>query len=250
MKKLGTVLLHTVMLAIVCAIAAYWAIRILTPPPSAAPPPVAATPPRDPDPVLAARMFGLVQTAPSAVASNVQVGGVFAAGKDSAAILIVDGKPARVFLLGQDIAPGVKLVDVRPDGVSIEGAGGRQDLQIPLRQVASVSVGGPPPAPAYTLEGNTLSAPSQPGSAAPAPVRPGAPSFAPSAPAAQPMPAPPPNLPQIPATPPGVGAPAVADSPAQMQPPQAQPSPQQPSGQVPHPPRPPPSALKRGPATN
>ncbi len=168
MKRLAAVFVHVVMLAVVCAIAAYWAMRILTPQPTAAPPPLAAPPPRDPDPVLAARMFGLVQAAPSVALANVQVAGVFAAGADSSAVLIVDGKPARAYLVGQEVAPGTRLVEVRPDGVTLEGAAGRQELQVPPRQVASF--GGAPPPPAFNLSGNTLSAPTQPGSTAPAPV--------------------------------------------------------------------------------
>lgn len=168
MKKLAAALVHVVMLAVVCVIAAYWAIRIVTPQPAAAPPPLAAPPPRDPDPVLAARMFGLVQVAPTTVLANVQVAGVFAAGADSSAVLIADGKPARAFLLGQEVAPGTRLVEVRADGVTLEGAGGRQELKVPPRQVASFS--GAPPPPAYRLSGNTLSAPAQPGASVPAPT--------------------------------------------------------------------------------
>jgi general secretion pathway protein C len=186
MKRLAAAFVHVVMLAIVCAIAAYWAIRIVTPQPTAAPPPLAAPPPRDPDPVLAARMFGLVQAAPTAVLANVQVAGVFAAGADSSAVLIVDGKPARAYLVGQEVAQGTRLVEVRPDGVTLEGGGGRQELQVPPRQVASL--GGAPPPPAFNLTGNTLSAPTQPGSAAPAPL-------------AAPMP--PQNVPAADAEPPG-----------------------------------------------
>lgn len=159
LKKLPAVLLHLLMLAIVCAIATYWVLKIVTPPPSAPPPPVAAVVPREADPVLAARMFGLIQTAP-VVASNVQLLGLFAAGPDSSAVLSVDGKPARVVLLGQSTAEGAKLVEVRPDGVTLETNGVRQELKLPLR--TPIAMGGPPPPPAgFTREGNTLSAPGQ-----------------------------------------------------------------------------------------
>ena len=90
------------------AIAGYWGIRIFTPSPIAAPPPLPPPPLRDPDPMAAARMFGKVDVVQS-VASNVQALGIFAAGKDSSAVLVVDGKPARVFLVGQEVAPGMKL---------------------------------------------------------------------------------------------------------------------------------------------
>jgi general secretion pathway protein C len=160
------------MLSVVALIATYWGIKVLTPPPPSAPPPLAAPPPRDPDPVLVARMLGLVQSARTVVVSNIQVSGVFAAGADSSAVLVVDGKPARVYLLGQEVAPGTSLEAVRPDGVTLSGAGGKQDVRIPPRPVASF--GGAPPAPAFARSGNTLSAPSETPNfvARPAPVQP------------------------------------------------------------------------------
>ena len=170
MKKFLRVLGHVAMLSVVALIATYWGIKVLTPPPASAPPPLAAPPPRDPDPVLAARMLGLVQAAQATVVSNIQVSGVFAAGRDSAAVLVVDGKPSRVYLLGQEVAPGTALEAVRPDGVTLSSAGGRQDVRIPPRPVASF--GGPPPPPAFSLSGNTLSAPSETPAFAPRPAPP------------------------------------------------------------------------------
>jgi hypothetical protein len=166
LKKISALLLHLVMLAIVCAIATYWVLKVVTPPPTAAPPPVAAPAPRDADPILAARMFGLVQ-ASAVVASNVQLVGVFAAGRDSSAVVAVDGKPARVVLLGQSVSAGSKLVEVRPDGVTLDNSGARQELRLPLR--APIALGGGAPLPAgFMRDGNTLTAPSAAGPAAPA----------------------------------------------------------------------------------
>jgi general secretion pathway protein C len=204
MKKLLRVLGHVAMLSVVALIATYWGIKILTPPPASAPPPLAAPPPRDPDPVLAARMLGLVQAAQTVVVSNIQVSGVFAAGRDSAAVLVVDGKPARAYVVGQEVAPGTSLESVRPDGVTLSGAGGKQDVRIPPRPVASF--GGPPPPPAFSLSGNTLSAPSEtPAFARQAPPPPPNPAREPPPPQPQanpayepPPPQPPPNQPPPP----------------------------------------------------
>jgi general secretion pathway protein C len=169
MNRILAVVGHLVMLALLGVVATYWGIKVLTPPPASAPPPLAAPPPREPDPVLAARMFGLVQAAQSVVLANVQVAGVFVAGSDSSAVLTVDGKPARAYLLGQEVAPGTKLEEVRAEGVTLSGAGGRQDLRIPPR--AAASFGGAPPPPAYRMTGNTLSAPTDgPPSAAARPI--------------------------------------------------------------------------------
>ena len=143
------------------AIAAYWGIRIFTPAPIAAPPPLPPPPLRDPDPMAAARMFGKVDVVQS-VATNVQALGIFAAGKDSSAVLVVDGKPARVFLVGQEVVPGMKLVSVTPEIAVLESSGGgRQEVRMPARPIAQL--GGLPAAPNFFRDGNTLTAPSSDG---------------------------------------------------------------------------------------
>ncbi len=157
MNKYTAALVHLVLFVLIAAVGAYWAVRIMTPQPIAAPPPLAAPPPRDPDPVAAARMFGLIQMAAAAV-SNVQVAGLFAAGKDSSAVLTVDGKPPRAYVLGQEVTSGTTLVEVRPDGVTLERAGGRQEVRAPSRAASvPLSANGPPASTsAYQRQGNTL----------------------------------------------------------------------------------------------
>jgi len=194
LKKLAHAALHLVFFAFVVAIAGYWAVRVFTPAPTAAPPPLPPPPLRDPDPTAAARMFGKVETAQVAVASNITAMGAFAAGKDSSAILVVDGKPPRVFLVGQEVVPGTKLKNIDADVVVLESPGGRQEVRLPPRPAVAAS-GGPPPT-GFTREGNTLTAPSS-GSA--------------PSPALRPVPVPPPPPP-----------------PPQMQPPPQQPVPQAP----------------------
>lgn len=215
MKRALGVLGHLAMLALVSLIAAYWGIKVLTPPPASAPPPLAAPPPREPDPVLAARMFGLVQAAQNVVLSNVQVAGVFSAGPDSSAVLVVDGKPARAYLLGQEVAPGTSLEEVRPDGVTLSGASGKQELHVPARPVASF--GAAPPEPAFSRTGNTLSAPSEH-----------------SDPAVRPIPPPPPQIQTPPGTQPamprgGVNPPGRAGIPGMVQEQQVAPPPPPPA---------------------
>lgn len=158
LRKFVVALVHLSMLALVCAVAAYWAIRILTPAPASVPPPQPANVLREADPVLAARMFGLVQAAPVRATLDVQALGAFAAGRDSAAVLAVDGKPARVYLLNQEVARGARLVAVRKDAVTIEQGGARRDVALPPAQV--LGLGGAAPPPGYTREGSTLTAPS------------------------------------------------------------------------------------------
>lgn len=155
--KLGSALLHLVMLAVVCMIGAYWGVKLLTPMPTAAPPPVAAPLPRDPEPVLAARMFGLVQQAASQAASNIQVTGLFAAGRQSAALLAVDGKPPRAYVVGQRVSGETVLAEVSADRVVLDTRGARQELPAPARP--AVAQPGGHAGPAYVLDGNVLSVP-------------------------------------------------------------------------------------------
>ena len=218
-KKFAFAAVHLVFFAGVMAIAAYWGIRIFTPAPIAAPPPLPPPPLRDPDPMASARMFGKVDVAQS-VASNVQALGIFSAGKDSSAVLVVDGKPARVFLVGQEVAPGMKLVSVTSEIVVLEAGGGRQEVRLPARPVAQL--GGLPAAPNFFRDGNTLTAPSSEG--------------APNIPRAAPMQTPRPAVPQPPPMPqmPAQQFPAQPPMPQQV-PQQQQPmtQPQNPQQQVP-----------------
>lgn len=155
--KLGSALMHMVMLAVVCAIGAYWGVKLLTPLPTAAPPPVAAPLPREPEPVLAARMFGLVQQAAPQAATNIQVTGLFAAGRQSAALLAVDGKPPRAYVVGQRVSGDTVLAEVSAERVVLDTRGARQELPAPARP--AVAQPGGRSGPAYVLDGNVLSAP-------------------------------------------------------------------------------------------
>jgi hypothetical protein len=209
-KKFAFAAVHLLFFAGVMAIAAYWGIRIFTPAPIAAPPPLPPPPLRDPDPMAAARMFGKVDVVQS-VATNVQALGVFAAGKDSSAVLVVDGKPARVFLVGQEVAPGMKLVSVTSEIAVLESSGGgRQEVRMPARPIAQL--GGLPAAPNFFRDGNTLTAPSSEG--------------APNIPRTVPMPAARPALPQPPPMPPQVPQQQFPSQPAPQMP-QQQMQPQQ-----------------------
>ena len=96
LRNLSAVLLHLVMLALVCAIGAYWAMRIMTPAPANSPPAQTASVSREADPVLAARVL-------RAGAGGADAGVVECPGDrrnrgrttDSAAVLVVDGRSPR-----------------------------------------------------------------------------------------------------------------------------------------------------------
>ena len=124
-------------------------------------------------------MFGKVEVA-QAVATNIQAMGAFAAGQSSSAILAVDGKPARVYLVGQEIVPGTRLASIEADVVVLDSPGGRQEVRLPPRPALAVSGGAP--AQNFTREGNTLSAPMASGAPAVAPRAPPPPPPAPRRP--------------------------------------------------------------------
>ncbi len=122
-------LVHVAGAALASAIAAYWAMRVFTPVPvlPAAPQPSRAPPP---DAALAGRMFGALGGGP-ALLPDIRVSGVFAAGPDSSAVIAVGGRQPRAVLLGQEVAPGVRLVAVRADRVVLERAGVRAEFAVP-----------------------------------------------------------------------------------------------------------------------
>ena len=153
----STLLVHFVGAALACAQLAYWSIRVMTAPPMTAPAPAKSVSVTQPDPSLVARAFGLIESA-SVGGGNIQVAGVFAAGRDSAAVMIVNDRPARAVLLGQDVAPGSRLVDVGPQGVTLESDGVRRQLRVPGAPMANMSA--PAPGAAFERRGNVLSAPS------------------------------------------------------------------------------------------
>jgi general secretion pathway protein C len=149
-------LVHLLGAAVASALLAYWVLRLIAPATPAAPASAPAAVAREPDAALAARMFGDVGSGPLASALNVQVSGVFAAGKSSSAVIAVDGKPPRAVLLGQEVAMGVRLTEVRPDGVTLERDGARSQYSVPAAAIAKASA----PMTTFRREGATLTAPS------------------------------------------------------------------------------------------
>jgi general secretion pathway protein C len=170
-SNLPIYLVHFIGAALACAQLAYWSIRVMTPLPATAPAAARSVSVREPDPTLLARAFGLVEVA-SVANSNIQVAGVFAAGRDSAAVMVVDDHPARAVLLGQEVTPGSTLVEVGAQGVTLESAGVRRQLRVPAAPVANNAA--PGTGAGFERRGNMLTAPSMeqaPGTARTAPPR-------------------------------------------------------------------------------
>ncbi|HEX4599417.1 MAG TPA: type II secretion system protein N [Burkholderiaceae bacterium] len=159
LSNLGQLLIHFVGAALACAQLAYWAIRLLTPPPAPAPAPVQALAVHEPDPVLVARAFGQVELGAPAAIANIQLAGVYAAGRDSAAVFIVGDRPARAVRIGEEVAPGSKLVEVDSESATLEAGGVRHQLRVP--NPPAVASNGPAGSHAAGFEqhGNVLTAP-------------------------------------------------------------------------------------------
>ncbi|SCK44170.1 general secretion pathway protein C [Variovorax sp. HW608] len=180
----------------------FWGLRLTAPSDAVAPPAVVKTP-LEPDPAAVAQMLGAVSNQPVAAtpeaASRFALLGVVAdEDQRGAALIAVDGKPARPFKVGAKVAEGFVLQSVTTRaaalGPSLDGKPALT-LQLPARPLAIPS---PPQQPALAAPPPpNVGAPPQPAVAAP-------PSPAGAPPAVTAPPPLPPNLPT-----PGV-APAMA----------------------------------------
>lgn len=124
------------------AILAFWGVRLA----EKAPPVIPLTPPDaapKPDYSLQARLFGAgVQT--GAVANiSIRLAGVIAPGSAQGrgvAVLAVESKPMRAYRTGDEIAPGIRLLQVQPTRVVIEQNGVRSEVLLPASATRSVAV--------------------------------------------------------------------------------------------------------------
>jgi general secretion pathway protein C len=154
---LNKFLIHFIGAAVACAQLAYWGIVLTTPPAAAAPAPARSLSVRDPDPALLARAFGQIERAAAPVAGNIQLAGVYAAGRNSSAVFVVGDAPARAVWLGQEVAPGSRLVAVDSQSATLDSGGVRQQLRVPAAPLAGF--GGSPPGAGFQRHGNVLTAP-------------------------------------------------------------------------------------------
>ncbi|MES2126941.1 MAG: type II secretion system protein N [Pseudomonadota bacterium] len=153
MKRLPFILSLLAVIALSASLT-YWGLQFYKPAerPLAAPPAPAA----HEAPIDAAAFLLGGQAA--AQASNYQLTGVVAAGRDSVAILIANGKPAKAVKLGKEIEPGVTVKEVQPRYVMLVEGGvakridlatdakaGAAAIASPLPEGVPGSVPPPPP---------------------------------------------------------------------------------------------------------
>ncbi len=172
--------------AVLGATLAWWGLELFSPGSPIAPSAAPADQRDAADLGAASRLFGNVPTGPAATApvnANIQVIGVAAAGARASAVLAIDSTRPKAYLVGETLAAGTRLLEVRADRVVVERNGARIELPAPARpSVAILSAG-----PARAGAGSEAAAPTGAHAAAAAVA---SPTPAP-APAAAPPPAPP-----------------------------------------------------------
>ena len=94
-------------------------------------------------------LFGQIVTAAPQIAvapsSNIKVLGILAAGQKGSAVLAIDGKPGKVYMLGDTVDGQLKLVsvDIRQITLGQDGGTNRQTLAAPPKSEVSILTQGP-----------------------------------------------------------------------------------------------------------
>ncbi|AWG45925.1 hypothetical protein AM586_28100 [Massilia sp. WG5] len=151
---------------------AYWILQLYQPPQR----PLAAVPRTSmPEPGIdaAATLFG-GQVA-TASATNYQLTGIVAAGRDSAAIIVAEGSPPKALKVGKEVAPGITLAEVHPRYVMLSDGGVMKRLDLATDSKAAAPMGGPPGAQGGAPANAAMPATLAPGAPVPEPpMSPGA----------------------------------------------------------------------------
>lgn len=133
--------------ALLCAIVTYWALILVAPRSPIAPAGAASERGALPELQLASQLFGATPgMITAAVASNIQVIGIVAAGRLGSAILAVDGKPPKAYAVGEELSASQRLSEVRSNAVVVIGVGAPIELPVPEgHSVAVLSSGADQP---------------------------------------------------------------------------------------------------------
>jgi general secretion pathway protein C len=143
MNKRLPLLLSLLGVILLAASLAYWIMQLYPPKQR----PLAAVPQATmPDPSIdaAATLFG-GQVA--AAATNYQLTGVVADGRDSVAIIVAEGSPAKALKVGKEVAPGITLAEVHPRYVMLSDGGVMKRVDLATDTKAAAPMGGPAGAP-------------------------------------------------------------------------------------------------------
>lgn len=105
-----------------------WGALLLAPRPAPAPPALASGPAPGQNLAPVSNWFG-----GGSARLRVAVVGLISSGHQGAALLSINGEPARAYRVGQTLAQGVMLSAVLPNGVSIDQDGIVEDITIPAQ---------------------------------------------------------------------------------------------------------------------
>ena len=135
MKRLP-ILLSLFALVALSASIAYWVLQLYQP---VQRPLAAAAAPSQPPPAIdaAATLFG--GQAAAAVASNYQLTGVVAAGRESVAIIVADGGTPKALKLGKEVAAGVTVQEVHPRYVVLSDGGVPKRIELAVENKAAAN---------------------------------------------------------------------------------------------------------------
>lgn len=153
MNKRLPLVLSLLGVILLAASLAYWIMQLYKPVQR----PIAAVPRTSmPEPSIdaAATLFG--GQAATASASNYQLTGIVAAGRDSVAIIVAEGSPPKALKVGKEVAPGITLAEVHPRYVMLSDGGVMKRLDLAADTKPAASMDGaavPPGAPAATPNG-------------------------------------------------------------------------------------------------
>jgi len=140
MNKRLPLVLSLLGVILLAASLAYWIMQLYKPVQR----PIAAVPRTSmPEPSIdaAATLFGGQVAAASA--SNYQLTGVVAAGRDSVAIIVAEGSPPKALKVGKEVAPGITLAEVHPRYVMLSDGGVMKRLDMAADTKAAAPMGGP-----------------------------------------------------------------------------------------------------------
>jgi len=119
--------LRVLAIAATAAGAGLWSAILLAPAPGDLPPALAMAAAPTSDTRAVAMLFGT----DGAIDTQISVLGLIAAGAHGAAVLSVDGGPARAYRVGEEIAQGLALAGVSPTGVELDRGGARVGAAAP-----------------------------------------------------------------------------------------------------------------------
>ena len=136
MKRLPLIFSMLAVIALSVSIA-YWVMQLYKP----AQRPLTATPPApliEPSADAAATLFG--GQAVQLVATNYQLTGVVASGRESVAILVADGQPPKALKVGREVAHGVTVSEVHPRYVMLSEGGVLKRIELATDSKAGTSL--------------------------------------------------------------------------------------------------------------